>query len=103
MDDIMFKKCELGKLKDFNKSINELEVVFKKVLSDNQASNNRYLSTLNTNIQNKESELQKLKAAAWDYILDHDGSILMDIENSPDDVEIEIDEDIHNKLCKCKK
>jgi hypothetical protein len=102
MDDIMFKKCELGKLKDFNKSINELEVVFKKVLSDNQASNNRYLSTLNTNIQNKESELQKLKAAAWDYILDHDGSILMDIENSPDDVEIEIDEDIHNKLCTAK-
>ena len=102
MDDIMFKKCELGKLKDFTKSINELELVFKKVLSDNQVSNNRYLSTLNTNIQNKELELRKLKAAAWDYILDHDGSILMDIENSPDDVEIEIDEDIHNKLCTAK-
>tara|TARA_Y100000389_G_scaffold23146_2_gene19750 strand:+ start:718 stop:1350 length:633 start_codon:yes stop_codon:yes gene_type:complete len=102
MDDIMFKKCELGKLKDFNTSINELESVFKKVLSDNQVSNNRYLYTLNTNIQNKDSELRKLKAAAWDYILVHDGSILMDIENNPDNVELELDQKIHDSLCATK-
>jgi len=98
----MFKKCELGKLKDFNTSINELESVFKKVLSDNQVSNNRYLYTLNTNIQNKDSELRKLKAAAWDYILVHDGSILMDIENNPDNVELELDQKIHDSLCATK-
>ena len=102
MEDILFKKCELGKLMEFNTTIKELETVFRKVLSEHQVINNRYLSTLNTNIQNKELELRKLKADAWDFLLNNNETILMDIENSPDDVELEIDEAIHNKLCTAK-
>lgn len=102
MEDILFKKCELGKLMEFNTTIKELETVFIKVLSENQIANNRYLATLNTNIQNKEFELRKLKADAWDYLLNNNETVLMDIENSPVDVELEIDEAIHNKLCTAK-
>lgn len=102
MEDILFKKCELGKLTDFNTTIKELETVFKKVLSESQISNNRYLSNLNTNIQNKELELRKLKAEAWDFLLSNNETILMDIDNSPDDFEMEIDAEIHDKLCTAK-
>lgn len=102
MEDILFKKCELGKLVDFNTTIKELETVFMKVLSESQITNNRYLANLNTNIQNKELELRKLKADAWDFLLNNNETILMDIENSLDDVELEIDEAIHNKLCTAK-
>ena len=102
MDDILFKKCELEKLTEFKALIVELESVFKQILSDNQTANNRYLSTLNKNIQTKDHELRKLKAEAWDYVLEHNGSVLIDIENNENDIKITLDEEINKQLSTAK-
>lgn len=103
MDDILFKKCELNKLKEYLNTIKQLEGVFSKLISNNQSSNNKYLLDLNATINNKDIELRKLKANAWDYILEHDGKVLIDIENNDNDIEIEIDESIYQQLCITKK
>ena len=103
MDDILFKKCELNKLKEYLNTIKQLEGVFSKLISNNQSLNNKYLLDLNATINNKDIELRKLKANAWDYILEHDGKVLIDIENNDNDIEIEIDESIYQQLCITKK
>ena len=58
---------------------------------------------LNDTIKKKDIELRKLKANAWDYILENDGKVLIDIENNNNNIEIEIDESIYEQLCITKK
>lgn len=106
MEDIMFKKCELGRLNEFSRTIAELEKTFSKILSENQALKNKHLATLNANIREKDLELKKLKAEAWDYLLKNNELSLLDSENvssDNEDVELKLDESIYNRLTTAKK